>query len=171
MTKKYLINYGGSLETPKLVNLKEDQIINFEINAYMGDDNSAFLLNLDTNNIYDKDDVKINGLSDYNISVIPGDGIFVKRDGSLKIDGFKHKRCNGCTTFLNKKNNVYKKDEETINEKPYYPLDVDRFKICKIDKTTKLVPIRLVGKVNKIDHLTKYVDVHISDFYELTNLC
>jgi len=171
MTKKYLINYGGSLEIKNLTNFIEGQIINFEINAYMGDDNSAFLLNLDTNKIYDKNDKKIEGLSDYKISVIPGDGIFVKKDGSLKIDGFKHKRCNGCTTFLKKKTNIYQKNREIISEKPYYPFDSDKFKICKIDKTTKLVPIRLVGKINKIDHLTKYADVHISDFYELTNYC
>ena len=163
MTKKYLINYGGSLQ------IREDQVINFEVNTYLGDDNNIFLLNVNNQKIYDQNDNKIENLSNYQISVIPGDGEFIKKDGSLKINGFRHEKCNGCTTYINKK--IYNYQNKKILEKPYYPIDQDSFKICQIEKTTDLVPIRLVGKIKKIDDQKKYVDVSISDYYQLSNYC
>jgi hypothetical protein len=181
MTKKYLINYGGSLQIredqvinireDQIINIREDQIINFEVNTYIGDDNNIFLLNVNNKEIYDQNDNKIENLSNYNISVIPGDGEFIKKDGSLKINNFRHERCNGCTTYINKKMYNYQNKNEKILEKPYYPIDQDRFKICQIEKTTKLFPIRLVGRIKRIDYQKKYVDVSISDYYQLSNYC
>ena len=166
MTKKYLINYGGSLQ------IRENQIINFEVNTYLGDDNNIFLLEVDNQKIYDQNDKKIENLSDYHISVITGDGKFIKKDGSLKINGFRHKRCNGCTTYIHKKKFNYQNENEKILEKPFYPIDQDKFKICQVNKnTTKLIPIKLIGKIKRIDNQKKYVDVSISDYYQLSNYC
>ena len=69
-----------------------------------------------------------------------------------------------------KKNKV---DNTLTIEKAFYPNN-DLFKICK-DLTNEepfvIKPIRLVGKIKKIDTINKLVDVSISDFYKLTKKC
>ena len=69
-----------------------------------------------------------------------------------------------------KKSKLSKINNVDINEKPYYPIDQDKFKICK-KEVNKLVPIKLVGKIITIDHLKKNGDISISDYYTLTNYC
>lgn len=171
MTKKYLINYGGSIniENDKIY---EGQIINFFLNAYTGTSNYASLFHLDSNNIFDENDQKLN-VEDYKLAVIPGDGILAKIDSSLKIDNRSNVKCNGCTNYLKKKIRSYKVRNTLTIEKAFYPND-DLFKICK-DSTNEeslvIKPIRLVGKINKIDTINKLVDVSISDFYKLTKKC
>jgi len=142
------------------------------INEYIGDENNAFVLNLDSTNIFDQEDKKIEGYQDYKIGVIPGDNKFLKKDRALKLSGFKHTRCNGCSTWITKKKNTIHKNDELIHEKPFYPEDTDQFKIC-IDKTQemKLIPIKIVGTVVNLDTVNKYIDIHISNFYELSNYC
>ena len=58
-------------------------------------------------------------------------------------------------------------------EKAFYPNN-DLFKICKDlsnEESLVIKPIRLVGKIQKIDSINKLVDVSISDYYNLTNKC
>lgn len=177
MTKKYLINYGGSKQKIEVSKnqkriIEEGQIINFFIDAYQGNDNNVYLINLDSNRIYDYNDKKID-VSEYKFAIIPGDGIFIQRDRTIKISGFRHKRCNGCTTFIQKKKKYKKVNNNNVIEFPYYPEDINKFKICKDTSKNnyQLIPIRLVGKIKKIDFKEKYVDVSISDYYKLTDYC
>jgi hypothetical protein len=176
MTKKYLINYGGSIniENDKIY---EGQIINFVLNTYTGTSNYASLFHLDSNNIFDENDQKLN-VEDYKLAVIPGDGILAKIDLSLKIGNRSNKKCNGCTNYLMKKIKKNKVRNTLTIEKAFYPNNYednnDSFKICK-DLTNEepfvIKPIRLVGKIKKIDTINKLVDVSISDYYKLTNKC
>jgi hypothetical protein len=141
-----------------------NMIITGIINSYIGDKNNAFLLSFDTNNIYDEQNKKIEGYQDYKISIIPGDGKFLKLDRALKLNGFSHTRCNGCSTWINKKKGF-------INTDNIIPPDDYRFKICQDIEEYKLISLKLIGKVTGIDDNKKHIDVSISDYYELSNTC
>jgi len=167
--RQYRIEYSKEINTQSL--LKEGDLIIVRVDTYLGDENNILILNVDTNNMYDKNETKIEGYNDYQIGILPGDGKFIKKDGTLKIGKFRHSRCNGCTTWISKKRKTYKKDGINYTEYASYPEDKLAFKICKGENPEELIPIKLVGKVEKIDSSSKYIDISIADYYKLHNRC
>ena len=173
--KKYIINYTGGSSGSENKELKVGDILIVIVTKYIGDKNNMEIIQIDSNEIYDENDNKINGYQDYYIGIVPGDGSFMKKDYSLKVDGYRHKRCNGCTTWIKKKEKQYVKSNTQITEKPFFPEEQDSFKLCKNkDKDSDiydLVPIKLVGEITAIDTKKKYMDLSIHKYYVLTNTC
>ncbi len=168
--KKYIINYTAGSDNKEL---KVGDVLVVIVNKYIGDKNNMEVIQIDSNEIYDENDNKIDGYEDYGIGIIPGDGSFIKTAYSLKVDGYRHKRCNGCTTWINKKQKQYIKSNIQITEKPLYPIEQDSFKLCKNKDSDiyDLVPIKLVGEITAIDTKKKYMDLSIHKYYVLTDRC
>ena len=54
-----------------------------------------------------------------------------------------------------------------------FPIDKDQFKFCqsKGSDIFELNPIKIIGKIESIDPIKKFIDISISEYYFQTNMC